>query len=302
MALGPVPLQAIRMFDYQFQDWLRQLRTQVGGGSGGTIPWSNLDFTGSNITDILTRNHNNLQNIFGGAVNDYYHLTQAQNTELAGLVTGMSGTGLAARTADDTWTARTLTAPAAGFTITNGGGVAGNPTFTLADDLAGVEGIGGTGLATRTAANTWTTRTITAGTGISVSDGDGVSGNPTIATTLTLDSGTYTPTLTNTTNIDSSTAYSCQYSRVGSTVTVSGKVDVDATASGTSTILGMSLPIASNFANTNELSGVGVSINAAGVSGIGIYGDTTNDRATFDWFAGNTVNRSIYFTFTYRII
>ncbi len=67
----------------------------------------------------------------------------------------LSGTGFAARTATDTWAARTLTAPAAGITITNPGGVAGNPTFALANDLAAVEGFSGAGLAHRTATDTW---------------------------------------------------------------------------------------------------------------------------------------------------
>lgn len=53
-------------------------------------------------------------------------------------------------------------------------------------DLVAVEGISGTGIAVRTASNTWTTRTITAGTGISVSNGNGVSGNPTISADTSL--------------------------------------------------------------------------------------------------------------------
>jgi hypothetical protein len=78
--------------------------------------------------------------------------------------------------------AASLTQPAAGVTITGG---AGSITFALADDLAAVEGLGTTGLATRTGASTWTTRTLTAGTGISISNGDGVSGSPTITSTVT---------------------------------------------------------------------------------------------------------------------
>ena len=53
-------------------------------------------------------------------------------------------------------------------------------------DLVAVEGISGTGIAVRTASNTWTTRTITAGTGVSVSNGSGVSGNPTISVDTTV--------------------------------------------------------------------------------------------------------------------
>lgn len=98
-------------------------------------------------------------------------------------VPGIAATGLVARTAAATYTARTLTGPAAGITVSDGDGVSGNPTLALADDLAALEGLGSTGLAARTAANTWAQRTITAGTGISVSNGDGVAGNPTISVT-----------------------------------------------------------------------------------------------------------------------
>lgn len=100
--------------------------------------------------------------------------------DLSGLE-GISTNGLAARTATDTWTTRTLTAPAAGITITNGDGVSGDPTLVLANDLSGVEGLSTNGLAARTATSTWTTRTLTApAAGITVTNGDGVSGNPTL--------------------------------------------------------------------------------------------------------------------------
>lgn len=74
---------------------------------------------------------------------------------------GIAGTGLAVRTAANTWTTRSLAAPAAGFTITNTDGVAGNPTFVLADDLAALEALATTGVASRTGASTWATSTIT---------------------------------------------------------------------------------------------------------------------------------------------
>src|SRR3990167_10996405 len=68
---------------------------------------------------------------------------------------------------------------------------------------------------------------------------------------------TYTPTLTNVFNVAASTAYACQYMRVGNVVTVSGQVDIDPTAASTYTELDISLPIASAFTATNQLGGVG---------------------------------------------
>lgn len=95
---------------------------------------------------------------------------------------GLGSTGFAARTTTDTWAQRTLTAPAAGITISNPAGIAGNPTFALANDLAGVEGLASNGIAARTATDTWAVRTLT-GTAneITVTNGDGVSANPTFS-------------------------------------------------------------------------------------------------------------------------
>lgn len=100
----------------------------------------------------------------------------------------LSGTGFAVRSTTDTWVQRSFTAPAAGFTIGNSDGVSGNPVFTLADDLAALESLSGTGLAIRTGTSAWTNRTI-AGTSnqIDVTNGDGVSGNPTVSFPSTVD-------------------------------------------------------------------------------------------------------------------
>lgn len=50
-----------------------------------------------------------------------------------------------------------------------------------ANDLAAVEALAGTGLAARTGAETWATRTITAGAGIDVDNGDGVDSDPIVS-------------------------------------------------------------------------------------------------------------------------
>jgi len=95
---------------------------------------------------------------------------------------GLGSTGIAVRTATDTWAQRQVTAPAAGITITNPAGIAGNITLVLANDLNALENLASTGFAVRTATDTWAQRTITGTAGqITVTNGNGVSGNPTIA-------------------------------------------------------------------------------------------------------------------------
>jgi hypothetical protein len=106
---------------------------------------------------------------------------QAYDADLAALAANATD-GLWAHTGVGTGAARTLTAPAAGFTVTNPAGIAGNPTFVLANDLSALEGLGSTGIAVRSASDTWVQRSITAtATQITVTNGDGVSGNPALS-------------------------------------------------------------------------------------------------------------------------
>jgi hypothetical protein len=84
--------------------------------------------------------------------------------------------------------------PVSGFTI-SGSPITGSGTlvFTLNNDLLGLENISTTGIAVRTATNTWTTRTI-GGTffNIAVTDGSGIGGHPTIDLVPTnVTAGTY---------------------------------------------------------------------------------------------------------------
>ena len=94
-----------------------------------------------------------------------YGITDAQplDATLTALA-AYSTNGILVQTAPDTFAGRTLTQPAAGITVTNGDGVAGNPTLALANDLAAVEGLTATGIVRRTAADTWS-----AGTAVSLS-------------------------------------------------------------------------------------------------------------------------------------
>ena len=142
-----------------------------GGGGGGTTTnaltinnggagaASGATFNGAAAVTIS-------YNTVGAAASGHTHsgVYQPADTTLDALA-AYNTNGLIAQTAADTFAGRTLTAPAAGITVTNGNGVAGNPTLVLADDLSAVEGLSTNGLATRTASNTWTTRTITAGPG-----------------------------------------------------------------------------------------------------------------------------------------
>lgn len=114
-----------------------------------------------------------------------------------------------------------------------------------------------------------------------------------------LSSGTYTPTLTNSANLDASTAYLCQWLRVGNTITVSGKVSVDPTLVATTTTLGISLPVASNFGADTDAGGVAFAPGIA-AQGAAIFADASNDRLTMQWKSSDITNQAMYFTATYR--
>lgn len=89
--------------------------------------------------------------------------------------------------------------------------------------------------------------------------GTGLHNNGTVTGTTDqyIASGTWTPTLTNIANLDSTTANLSQWMRVGNVVTFSGLIAADPTSAAVATRVGISLPIASDFSATSNAAGVG---------------------------------------------
>ena len=63
-----------------WNDWYEKLRTIVNQGAVSVL-WSNINFTGSNITDLATRDHSDLTSLQGGSSGQRFHLTTAQHAE-----------------------------------------------------------------------------------------------------------------------------------------------------------------------------------------------------------------------------
>lgn len=122
-------------------------------------------------------------------------------------------------------------------------------------------------------------------------------------TTGMLASGTYTATITDSANTSARTAYKSQWSRTGNVVTVSGMVEVDPTSPATSTIIKITLPIASNFTIVGDCRGSAFCGTIAG-QGAAIlettaYGAT--DFALMKWVSADVTNQPMSYTFTYEV-
>jgi hypothetical protein len=120
---------------------------------------------------------------------------------------------------------------------------------------------------------------------------------PPTNTSQTISSGTYSPTLTSLSNIDSTATAVCTWMRVGNVVNVCGNISVDATVSSTLTQVGVSLPIASNFTLSTDLKGLGNNLGTPAT----ISCDTTNDRATITYTTAQIVNSEVIFHFQYLV-
>lgn len=136
--IPPSPIDA-PFGSYNWQDWYFKVRQAINQGQ--SISWSQItNFTGSNLTSIATRNHNDLQNFQGGAPTDYYHLTAVQHTALTA---GFTGTGNLVRQTTPTLTTPVIGAATGTSVVLTGGITTGNTTLhTTTTNLTNGAGAG----------------------------------------------------------------------------------------------------------------------------------------------------------------
>jgi hypothetical protein len=92
-----------------------------------------------------------------------------------------ASTGIMAKTGSTTLTPRTLQVSGQGITITNGSGVSGDPTIALTGVPAAIAGLSGFGQLTMLGTGATIRQLAGSSNQITVTDGAGTSGNPTIA-------------------------------------------------------------------------------------------------------------------------
>jgi hypothetical protein len=102
----PPPPTSDAQGSYSWLEWFRQLRNYIT--VTGSVPWGIINFAGSNITDIISRSHQNLQALQGGTSGEYYHLTANQASKLTTFPTVGVYNGTATRTQSGIVTNATL--------------------------------------------------------------------------------------------------------------------------------------------------------------------------------------------------
>jgi hypothetical protein len=174
---GPGATAGVQAWDAGL-DALAAAGTGIVSMNGDTVAFRTLTAPSEGIT---------ISNADGVAGNPTFALAND-----LGALEALTTTGFSSRTGTSTWATRSLVAPSAGITISNPAGIAGDPTFALANDLAALEGLTTTGYIVRTGDGTATTRSLAVVTGELVITGDaaGVSTDTTFGLATVTDAGT----------------------------------------------------------------------------------------------------------------
>lgn len=123
-------------------------------------------------------------------------------------------------------------------------------------------------------------------------------------TTGAITSGSYTPTLTNVSNISSSSVPAeANYMRVGNVVTVSGFVTINPTTAATLTELRITLPVASNLDGAN-CAGTAVQAQGTGLGTAGVVGgDASSNELLLSFIcSADDASRNWTFHATYEVL
>ena len=119
------------------------------------------------------------------------------------------------------------------------------------------------------------------------------------AEVFTLTSGTYTPTVTNKTNISSvGSVIDAHYFRIGNEVTVRGRFSATPTATGPTEVY-VTLPIDSELASADDLVGTGYVDDYLTTA---IVGDATGNRAIIAASVASTSALNFLYDFTYTVV
>lgn len=163
---------------------------EVGATKGATLGRDFYSEDGTVLTLASLRTALDIPPPSSGLANTTWKLVLSIPANVTALETAV-GTGLFAVTGAGTGALRALQPPAAGITIANPAGIAGDPTLALSDDLAAVEALPGVGLATRIGANTWAQRQVATADSarITVTNPGGVAGDITLDLAAVADGG-----------------------------------------------------------------------------------------------------------------
>lgn len=135
-----------------------------------------------------------------------------------------------------------------------------------------------------------------------VNGGTGASDAATARTNLGLPDGTWTPTLTNGANVTSTGSTLWLYIRVGNRVMFSGRLNIDAVAINTDTVVEASLGVASNFSVADNAYGTITTCTGAERAVGYIRANPTTNELILTVSPASTANRAYFVTGMYTVI